>query len=316
MKKISVILPIYNEEGNLKKLFCQIKEVLEKKFDYEIIAVNDGSIDNSFGVLKNLSKKDSKIKVINFARNFGQTAAITAGINNSNAEVVVLIDSDLENDPADIIKLLKKMDEGFDVVSGWRKNRWKGKMFTRKLPSVIANYFISKISGLKLHDFGCTLKVYKRDMIKDINLYGEMHRFIPVYLSWQGAKIAEMEVHYRKREYGESFYGISRTFRVLLDLVVMRFLDKYLNRPIHFFGGLGFASFFVGVFSFVLALILKIMEIRSFVSTPLPVFSALFIIVGVQLIAMGIIAEMVMRVYYEGNNKKVYRIKEKINFYE
>lgn len=309
-------MPVYNEAGNLKKLINEIVGEIEKiSHEYEIIAVNDGSIDNSISVLRSEALKNNKLKIINFTRNFGQTAAINAGINDSSGDIIILIDSDLENDPKDILKLLNKMDEGYDVVSGWRKSRWKGKWLTRKLPSVIANWLISRISGVKLHDYGCTLKVYKKEVIKGVHFYGEMHRFIPIYAHWQGSgKITELEINYRQREYGESKYSLSRTFRVVLDLILIKFLDKYISRPMHFFGGIGFASFFIGVISGLAAVILRIFDIKHLVATPLPIFSALFIIVGAQLIAMGVIAEMVMRVYYESRNKAPYDIKEKINF--
>ena len=313
-KKISVILPIYNEEGNIKKIIEEINKVLNNNYNYEIITVDDGSGDKSLVVLKEQAKLNQKIKVISFTKNFGQTAALYAGIENSTGDIIVLIDSDLENDPNDIIMLINKLDEGYDVISGWRDSRWSGSWLTRKLPSVIANWLISKISGLKLHDYGCTLKVYKKKVIKNIQLYGEMHRFIPIYSFWQGGKITEMKVNYRKRIYGKSNYGIYRTFRVLLDLILMKFLEKYINRPIHFFGGIGFISFFIGISFGFLAVLLKIFNIRHLIATPLPILSTLFIIVGIQLIAMGIIAEMIMRTYFEAQNKKPYNIKNKINF--
>lgn len=312
---ISVIVPIYNEKGNLDKLFNQLFVVLDGiNCDYEIIGVDDGSIDGSFEMLGDIARKNNKVKVISFARNRGQTAALTAGIDNANGDVIILIDSDLENDPKDIVKLIDRLNDGYDVVSGWRRDRWKGSWLTRKLPSLVANWLISKISGVKLHDYGCTLKVYRRKVIKDILLYGEMHRFIPVYAHWQGGKVVEVEVSYRQREYGKSKYGLFRTYRVLLDLIIIKFLDKYMNKPIHFFGGLGFLSFFIGVMAGVVAVALKFTGTRAFVATPLPIFSALFIIVGVQLVAIGVVAEMVMRTYYESQNKKTYTIKEKINF--
>jgi dolichol-phosphate mannosyltransferase len=202
------------------------------------------------------------------------------------------------------------------VVSGWRKDRWNGGFVTRmkrRLPSACANWLISKITKVKLHDYGCIMKVYKADVLKGVALYGEMHRFIPAYAYWQGARVTEIPVNYQPRKFGVSNYGIGRTFRVLLDLVVIKFLSKYMNRPIHFFGGIGFISLTAGIVSGLLALILKIAHIRDFVQTPLPIFSALFIIVGVQLIAMGIIAEMVMRTYYESQGKKPYSISEVIN---
>jgi glycosyltransferase involved in cell wall biosynthesis len=312
--KISVVTPIYNEDKNIPILFKELSKVFQGLGQsYEIIAVNDGSSDESSAVLTDLAEKDERIKVIEFKTNTGQTGALSAGIDNSNGDVIITIDSDLENDPHDIPKLLSKIDEGYDVVSGWRRGRWKGKFFSRKLPSIIANWLISKITGLHLHDYGCILKAYKRDVIDGMTLYGEMHRFIPAYALWKGAKVTEVVVNQRQRLHGKSNYGLNRTFKVILDLVVIKFLDKYMNKPMHFFGGIGFISLFIGVLAGVGAVILRLFGLHL-VQTPLPVFSALFIIVGIQLIVMGIIAEILMRTYYESQDKKPYIIKNKINF--
>ncbi len=313
--KLSVVTPIYNEKGNLERLYKELMDVLGVTGkEYEIIAVNDGSRDGSRETLKELAKKDRRFKVIHFNANHGQTAALLAGIDNASGEIIVMIDSDLENNPEDIPRLLQKIDEGYDVVSGWRKERWGDKKFRRKLPSILANKLISKITGVPLHDYGCILKAYKRDVIVGIRLYGEMHRFIPAYASWRGARVTELPVDHRPRTYGKTNYGISRTFRVLLDLLVIKFLDKYMNRPMHFFGGLGFVSLALGFVAGGMAIIFKLIHYRNFVETPLPTFSALFIIVGVQLIVMGILAEILMRTYYESQDKKPYFIKERINF--
>lgn len=315
LMKISVVTPIYNEEKNIPILFRELSSVLAGlKVEYEIIAVNDGSKDGSYEVLFNLSQKDPHYKVINFKANCGQTAALSAGIDNATGDIIVPIDSDLENDPHDIPRLLEKLNDGFDVVSGWRQNRWAGHFFTRKFPSVVANWLISKITGVSLHDYGCILKAYRREVLFGTQLYGEMHRFIPAYASWNGAKVSEIIVTQRQRLHGKSNYGFGRIFRVLLDLVVIRFLDKYMNKPMHFFGGIGFISFGVGSIAGIIAVGLKLFHIRDFVTTPLPVFSALFLIVGVQLVAMGILAEILMRIYYQSQDSKSYRIKEKINF--
>jgi dolichol-phosphate mannosyltransferase len=313
--KLSVVTPVYNEKGNLERLHKELTEVLRVTGkDYEIIAVNDGSRDGSLEVLRTLAQKDPHFKVINFIANHGQTAALLAGIDHASGDIIIMIDSDLENDPKDIPRLLEKIDEGYDVVSGWRKERWGDKKFRRKLPSVLANKLISQITRVPLHDYGCILKAYKRDVIVGVRLYGEMHRFIPAYASWRGAKVTEIPVDHRPRTYGKTNYGISRTFRVLLDLLVLKFLTKYMNRPIHFFGGLGFVSLALGCVAAGAAIIMKIIGYRTFVGTPLPIFSALFIIVGVQLVVMGILAEILMRTYYESQDKKPYTIKEKINF--
>ncbi len=311
--KLSLITPIYNESKNLRPLFSELKKVLgELKYDYEIIAVNDGSSDDSFEILKELSH-DSHVKVINFSMNYGQTAALLAGIDNAQGDIIVSIDSDLENDANDIPKMIEKINEGYDVVSGWRRRRWKGKWITRKLPSICANWLISKITGLKLHDYGCILKAYKRESISGVKLYGEMHRFIASYALLSGAKITEIEVNYRTRLHGKSNYGLSRIFRVLLDLVVVKFLHKYMDKPMHFFGGIGFLTLFFGILAGMAAVALRIFGVVDLVETPLPIFSALLIIVGVQFILMGILAEMLMRIYYESQDKKPYRIREKIN---
>ncbi|MBU6142092.1 glycosyltransferase family 2 protein [Patescibacteria group bacterium] len=312
--KLSFILPLYNEAENLPHLFDSIHAVIkEHGYDYELIAVDDGSRDASFSVLKEAAKKDPKIKVIRFLVNSGQTAALSAGIEHATGDVLIPLDSDLENDPKDIPVLLAKLDEGYDVVSGWRKDRWKGKFLTRKVPSVTANWLISKITGVHLHDYGCTLKAYRAEVIRGVKLYGEMHRFIPAYASWRGARVTEVPVRYHQRIHGKSNYGISRTFKVLLDLLLIKFLHKYMDRPMHFFGGLGLVSLALGLLAGLVAIVLKIFAIRQLVSTPLPQLSALFIIVGVQLAAMGVIAEMIMRMYYETQDKRPYSVKETIN---
>lgn len=312
MTKISVILPIYNEAQGIPELFEETQKAIST-FDYEIIAVNDGSKDNSYEVLKQYAEKDKRIKVINLKKNYGQTAAINAGIQNTAGEIIVLMDSDLENLPSDIPHLIAKLDEGYDVVSGWRQKRWKGQFLTRKMPSLMANSLISKISGVKLHDYGCTLKAYRKDVINEVRLYGQMHRFIPVYCKWQGGKVTEMPVDYQPRKYGKSNYGISRTYKVILDLVLIKFLDKYMQRPIHFFGGAGFLSIAFSLLTFSIAVYFKVTRQKDFVETPLPIMTAVFFIVGVLMILMGIIAEILMRTYYEAQQKFPFTIKNKLN---
>lgn len=312
--KLSIITPIFNEEKSLPELFSSLVSTLDGLgYDYEIIAVNDGSRDGSKKVLAELAQKNPQLKVINFRINAGQTAALQAGIEHAVGDIIIPIDADLENDPADIPLLLAKMDEGFEVVSGWRKNRWKGNWLFRKLPSMIANWFISKISGVPLHDYGCTLKAYKREIVQELNLYGEMHRFIPAYAAHYGALVAEVPVSYKPRKYGTSNYGFSRTIRVVLDLLILRFMQKYMDRPIHFFGTIGFFFGFIGGLAGVSAIGLRIFYDLHLVETPLPVFSALCIIVGVQLLTMGVLAEMIMRTYYETQKKRSYIITERIN---
>lgn len=311
--KLSIVIPVYNEEGNIKKLHKELDEVLGKiGASYEVIWVNDGSKDGSLAVLEALAKTDPHTKVLSFVYNFGQTAAMSAGIKQATGDIIIPMDADLQNDPIDIPKFLEKIEEGYDVVSGWRKDR-KDAFVLRKVPSLIANYIIRTITGVYIHDYGCSMKAYKRDMIQGINLYGEMHRFIPAYISWHGGKVTEIVVHHRARIHGETKYGISRTFRVILDLILIKFLSKYMNRPIHFFGGLGFGALFLGFLAGGTAVVFKLIHYKTIIETPLPIFSALFIIVGVQLIVMGIIAEMLMRVYYESQKKDPYLIKEKIN---
>ena len=282
--------------------------------EFEVIAVDDGSGDRSLVKLKEFAKSHKELKIIAFRGNFGQTAALSAGIAAATGEVIIPIDSDLENDPRDITKILAKLDGGFDVVSGWRQGRWQGEALTRRWPSQIANSLISWLTGVYLHDYGCTLKAYRAELLRDVPLYGEMHRFIPALAKRRGARVTEVVVGYRSRKYGVSKYNLSRTYKVLLDLLVVKFLDRYMTKPIHFFGGLGFISLFLGSLSGLTAVFLKLAHARDFVSTPLPVFSALLLIVGVQLIALGILGEVLMRTYYESQNKKPYVIAEKLNF--
>ncbi len=308
--KLSIILPIYNEEDSIEILYREIKNVLS---DYEIIAVNDGSKDGSYDVLKRIAQSDSSFKVINFKRNFGQTAAMAAGIDISQGEVIIPLDADLQNNPADIPRFLEKIEQGFDVVSGWRKNR-RDKLITRKIPSWIANYLISLITGLKLHDYGCTMKAYRREAIKDVRFYGEMHRFMPAYAAWYGAKVGEIVTNHRPRRYGRTKYGLSRSFRVILDLLTVKFLTNYSTRPMHFFGYIGYWALFFGFLSGIAAVVLRIFYSISFILTPLPLLTVFLIMIGLQLILMGLLAEIIIRIYYEGQGKPTYLIKEKINF--
>jgi len=312
--RLSVVIPIYNEEGNLRELHRQIGSALsDASFDYEVIAVNDGSTDGSEQILKELTSQDKSFKVINFSRNFGQTAAISAGIDLSTGEVILPMDGDLQNDPADITHFLNKIDQGFDVVSGWRKKR-KDKLVTRKIPSWLANKLISLITGLKIHDYGCTMKAYRRETIKDIRFYGEMHRFMPAYTYWHGAKVGEIVVNHRFRTQGKTKYGISRTLRVILDLLTVKFLTKYSTRPMHFFGYIGYWMVFFGFLSGLFALYLKFFRGTSFISTPLPLLTVFLGLVGLQFIVMGLLAEILIRIYYETGSRATYSVREKINF--
>lgn len=309
--EISIVLPVYNERENIRPLFDRLSKALKHLGRaYEIVTVDDGSSDGSFDELKSVAAAYEQVRVVRFKVNAGQTAALSAGIEHAHGDIIVTIDSDLENDPADIPHLLAKLEEGYDVVSGWRKDRWQGAWITRKLPSMTANWLISKLSGVYLHDYGCTLKAYRADLIKGVRLYGEMHRFIPAYAAWQGGKVAEIPVNHTPRIHGVSKYGFGRVPRVILDLVVLVFLHRYMNRPMHFFGFWGLWSFFIGVLSGVTAIVLRLLNIRHLVETPLPTLSALFIIVGIQFILFGVIAEMLMRTYYESQGKRPYVIAE------
>lgn len=306
---VSIVIPVYNERESLAQLLRELAVVADRlsNVQWEYLFVDDGSCDGSAEVLKEAALRDPRIKVIVFARNFGQTAAMSCGIRLASGDIIVPMDADLQNDPADIPLFLTKIDEGYDCVSGWRKERRDG-FWLRRLPSLVANWLISFATGVWLHDYGCSLKAYKHSFIQGVALYGEMHRFIPAYISWSGGKIVEIETHHRARRFGVSKYGISRIPKVLLDLFVVKFLTQYFNRPMHVFGGVGFVSIFFGGGAECLAVYLKLAGLRSFVETPLPVLGALFIIVGVQLILTGLLAEVLMRTYYETQDRVPYQI--------
>ena len=307
---LSIVIPLYNEEENVEPLYEQLKAALEEiGQEYEIIIVDDGSTDGSFDVLKRLHEGDGQLKVIRFRRNFGQTAAFAAGFDRSQGEVVITMDADLQNDPADIPLLLEKIEEGYDVVSGWRLHR-KDPFLTRRLPSMIANWLISQVTGVHLHDYGCSLKAYRREVVKNVQLYGELHRFIPAIANWMGVSVAEVPVRHYARRFGKSKYGLSRTARVLLDLLTVRFLLSYSTRPIHIFGGLGLMSFVVGIglggyLSFV-----KFALGQKIGDRPLLLLAILLMVLGVQLISMGLLGELVVRTYYETLDKPIYAVRE------
>jgi len=310
---LSIVIPVYNEQDNVIPLHERVSAAMQNLgSDYEVIVVNDGSTDQTEAKLKAVADRDPRFKIVNFRRNFGQTAAIMAGIDFASGSIIVGLDGDLQNDPADIPRVLDKLAEGYDVVSGWRHQR-KGGMLTRKLPSLIANWLISRMSGVHLHDYGCTLKAYKKDVVKGIKLYGEMHRFIPIYASWQGGKVTEIPVNDFPRERGSSKYGLERVVKVILDLMVVKFLASYANKPIYVFGGFGLASIGLAFASGLFALYLKFFEHTSFISTPLPLLVALSFITGVMSILMGLIAEIIMRTYYESQGKQVYLVRDTIN---
>jgi glycosyltransferase involved in cell wall biosynthesis len=311
---LSVITPIYNEEKNIPILVERLLDVLAKLGKpFEIIAVNDGSRDGSFAELRKQALLHSELKVVDFRRNYGQTAAIMAGIDHAGGDVIVSIDSDLQNDPEDIPSLLAKLEEGFDVVSGWRKDR-KDAEVRRNFVSRVANRVISGISGVRLHDYGCTLKAYRADMVKDMRLYGEMHRFIPIYASWMGARVVEIPVRHYPRRHGRSNYGLERIIKVVLDLIVVTFLDRYLTKPIYVFGGFGVLALLCGAFSFALMIALKLFQHISMISTPLPLVTVMAVLTGVSSILMGLLAEIMVRTYFESQHRTNYRIRERINF--
>jgi glycosyltransferase involved in cell wall biosynthesis len=311
---LSVITPIFNEEKNIPILLDQLFEVLAKiGLPFEIIAVNDGSRDGSLARLRERAALQPQLKVLDFRRNYGQTAAVMAGIDHASGEVIISIDADLQNDPHDIPMLLAKLAEGFDVVSGWRVDRKDGEL-RRNFVSRVANRIISRISGVRLHDYGCTLKAYRSDVIKDVRLYGEMHRFIPIYASWMGAKVVEIPVRHNPRRFGRSNYGLERVAKVILDLIVVTFLDRFFTKPIYVFGGFGIVLLLLGAASFLGMIVLRIFEGVSMISTPLPVVTAMAAILGISSILMGLLAEMVVRTYFESQQRAHYLVRERINF--
>ncbi len=304
----SIVIPIYNEEDNIVKLSDSILNALPN-LKYEILFINDGSTDNSEEIIEKLTNNHTNIHLINLRRNYGQTAAMQAGFDHSKGDIVIPMDGDLQNDPLDIPLLLNKINEGYDVVSGWRKDRLD-KKFTRVIPSKIANHLISKISGLPLHDYGCTLKAYKKEVLNEIKLYGEMHRFIPIYASWEGAKVTEIPVRHHARIAGKTKYGLSRIPKVILDILVIRFFDKSLDRPIHLFGKFGLFMFFLAFVLALLALYLKIFMNTSFILTPLPLLVVFFTMSGLLCIFIGLLAEIQSRIYFESINRPSYLIKQ------
>jgi len=309
---LSVVIPIYNEKDSIYRLYEELEKTLSGiNLNYEVLLIDDGSTDGTFSELLKIHKKNKLFKIISFRRNFGQTSAISAGFDFAEGDVIVTLDADLQNDTRDIPLLLDKINEGYDIVSGWRINR-KDKAATRRFPSMVANKIISKLTGVYLHDYGCTLKAYRSLVIKNIDLYGEMHRYIPAIASWMGVKIAEVPVRHHSRKFGRSKYGVSRTIKVILDIITLKFLLSYSQRPIQVFGLLGL---FTAAAGFIITLYLIIM--RVFFSQPLgdrPLFilSIFMIFVGIQLLTMGLLAEVLMRVHHEVRNRTTYVIKETI----
>jgi len=316
LAKLWVIVPIYNEVESIPFLIERLFPVLEQlQCSHEVIAVNDGSSDGSQAVLKDIAATKPNLKVLEFRRNVGQTAAMMAGIDHSCGDIIVTIDADLQNDPEDIPTLLAKLDEGFDVVSGWRKDR-KDAAVKRNFVSRIANAVISKVSGVKLHDYGCSLKAYRREVLSGMRLYGEMHRFIPIYASWMGARVIELPVRHHPRQFGQSKYGLERTIKVILDLFVVKFFSKYLVKPIYVFGGFAAWSFFIAFVIFGYMIYLKLFEGLAMILTPLPVLSAMFFLIGAVALLMGILAEILVRTYFESQGLRSYQLRSVLNFDE
>ncbi|MDQ7787894.1 MAG: glycosyltransferase family 2 protein [Thermodesulfovibrionales bacterium] len=306
---LSVVIPVYNEEENVQMLHEQLKSVLDTlNTEYELILVDDGSSDRTLSLLEEIQRRDNHVMVLSLRRNFGQTAAFAAGFDFAQGDVVVTMDGDLQNDPSDIPKLLEQIKDN-DLVSGWRKKR-KDPFLSRRLPSILANWLISNVTGVKLHDYGCSLKAYRREVIKNLKLYGEMHRFIPAVASWYGVRIAEVETTHHPRLHGKSKYGISRTVKVVLDLITVKFLQSFSTKPIQFFGPVGVLSGFLGFLILFYLTFDKLFFGHDIGGRPLLLLGALLIIVGIQLIGMGLLGEMLVRVYHESQRKPIYVIKK------
>ena len=314
--RVSVVMPIYNEAENLalgcSKLFSLLDAL---PFASEVIAVNDGSTDASLPTLLTQAKHYRNLRIVNLGRNFGQTAAIMAGIDHASGDIIVTIDADLQNDPEDIPILLAQLDRGYDVVSGWRKDR-QDAAIRRNLVSRIANWVISRISGVALNDYGCTLKAYRREILQGVRLYGEMHRFIPIYAKWMGARIIEVPVRHHPRKFGVSKYGLERIIKVILDLIVVKFLDRHFVKPIYVFGGFGVVSLGLSALSFLYMLYLKFAEGISMIQTPMPLVTVMCFLVAIMSILMGLLAEMLVRTYFESQHRATYIVRDLYNFGE
>jgi glycosyltransferase involved in cell wall biosynthesis len=311
---LSLIIPVYNEQDNLPMLFEAIYQTMKPLHEtWEVILVDDGSRDNSLSILETYAGKDTgHVRVISFRRNFGQTAAIAAGLDYSQGETIILLDADMQNDPADIPMLLDKLDEGYDLVSGWRKQR-KDNAVTRNFPSMLANKLISWVTGVDLHDYGCTLKAYRREALVGFRLYGEMHRFIPVFAHSVGARIAEVVVNHHPRRFGKTKYGLERTVKVVLDLFTVKFLVSYASKPIYLFGGTGMGLMVISAIIMIYLFIRRIFFLVGVTGSPLFQTSVMFFILGFQSMLMGLIAELLVRTYHESQRKPTYTIRTRIN---
>jgi glycosyltransferase involved in cell wall biosynthesis len=310
---ISVVIPVFNEAENLDELHRELVAALEKTGrTFEIIYIDDGSNDSSWTVLRGLGHKDARIRLIRLRKNFGQTAALTAGFDRAKGEVIISLDADLQNDPGDIPALLHEIDEGSDIVSGWRKSR-KDKLFSRRVPSVIANKLISWLTHVKLHDYGCTLKAFRSEVIKNVKLYGELHRFIPAIASQLGVRITEVEVHHRPRKHGKSKYSIFRFTKVILDMLTVKFLLSYSTRPLQIFGLIGLGSTIVGIVISVWLSVQRLFFGQSLANRPLLLLGVILIVIGFQFIMLGLLAEIMVRAYHESSGKTIYAIREVID---
>jgi len=309
---ISVVVPVLNEEESLPILHQQLTDVLAGSgFQFEIIVVDDGSTDSSFEILRQLQAEDPHLRVVRFRRNYGQTAAFAAGFDRARGDMVVTIDADLQNDPADIPTLVEKMAEGYDVVSGWRVDR-KDRFLDRRLPSILANRLIGWTTGVRIHDYGCSLKAYRREVLDDVQLYGELHRFIPALAHAAGARVTEIPVRHHPRRFGQAKYGLSRTMKVVLDVLAVRFLMSFSTRPIHVFGLLGFLSSAVGAMLLLYLAIVRLFFQQPIADRPLTLLAILLTMLGVQLVTSGLLAEMVTRTYYESQGKPIYTVREEL----
>jgi len=306
-KELSIVVPVFNEVDNLDALHVEILQAIRDRYDYEILYIDDGSTDGSFDVLERFHRADPRVRVVQFRRNFGQTAALAAGFKMARGRIIVPLDADRQNDPADIPRLVEKLDEGYDIVSGWRKNR-QDTYLTRTLPSRLGNWLIGRITGVRLHDYGCTLKAYRADSIKQIRLYGEMHRFIPALAGWGGERIAEMAVNHRPRTAGRTKYGLNRTFKVILDLITIKFLASFSTKPIYVFGGLGGLCLGGAFLSGLAVLYYKFLADPpiNMNRNPLLVLTMILVITGVQFVMMGLLAEILVRTYHESQDRPIY----------
>jgi glycosyltransferase involved in cell wall biosynthesis len=313
---ISVVVPVLNEEESLPILHQRLTETLAASgYRYEIILVDDGSTDRSFEVMRQLQAADAHLRVVRFRRNYGQTAAFSAGFDRARGDAVITIDADLQNDPADIPALMAKMAEGYDVVSGWRVDR-QDRFLDRRLPSLVANGMIRWTTGVDIHDNGCSLKAYRREILKDVRLYGEMHRFLPALAYAAGGRVTEIPVQHHPRQYGKAKYGLSRTVKVLLDTIAVRFLMSYSTRPIHIFGLLGLFCFLAGAVILAYLAVVRLFLLQSIANRPLLLGGILLTMLGVQLVTSGLLAELVVRTYYESQGKPIYTVREEFGWAE